>query len=411
MLRTDILKKHNLLEILKTVREHGPITKPKIAALTGLAGATVHNLVTELCAGGIIAEDGIANSNGGRKASIFRFNESKYQIIGINVGAEATTIISFDMNINPINKSAVRFALAEHSVEEGIAFLEDSIDSFIEKTALSKEDILGIGISVPGPVNSDEGKIIRLICAPDWVKIPLGSILARHLDIPVFVGNDSNNTALYLHDSEKNREVDNMVFVSTTNGIGTGIIINGKLFHGSHFVSGEIGHISVNLSGEECTCGNRGCIEQVASGAGILKIAENAIAHGQDSKLSAALKDGKGDLDMNDIIQAAKENDVYTLSLLESAASYISICIGDIIRIYDPEKIVVSSGWLGSFPDIYNSIKNSVYEKNNLINRDSVAIDLAQEDDLFALGGAAMVMDYHLNETERSSFLEKANSF
>jgi hypothetical protein len=71
----------------------------------------------------------------------------------------------------------------------------------------------------------------------------------------------------------------------------------------------------------------------------------------------------------------------------------------------------VSSGWLGSFPDIYNSIKNSVYEKNNLINRDSVAIDLAQEDDLFALGGAAMVMDYHLNETERSSFLEKADSF
>ena len=405
MLRTDILKKYNLLEILKTVREQGPITKPKIAAFTGLAGATVHNLVTELCAGGIIAEDGIANSNGGRKASIFRFNATKYHIIGINVGAESTTIISFDMNINHINKSENRFVLAEHSVEEGIAFLEGAINSFIKKTALSKEKILGIGISVPGPVNSDEGTIIRLICAPDWVKIPLGAILSRHLDIPVFVGNDSNNTALYLHDSEKNREEDNMVFVSTTNGIGTGIIINGKLFHGSHFVSGEIGHISVDLSGDECTCGNSGCIEQVASGAGILKIAKSAIVRGQDTKLQAALKDGKSSLDMDTIIHAAKENDAVALSLFESAASYLSICIGDIIRIYDPEKIIISSNWLGSFPGIYNSIKNSVYEKNHLINRDSVAIDLAEEDDLFVLGGAAMVMDYHLNETDYSKFV------
>lgn len=405
MIRTGLLKKNNMLEIVKVIKNSGPITKPDVVKLTGLASATVHNLVNELLDKKVVIEEGNADSSGGRKALLYRFNSRKYYVVGVNIGIKSTTAIVYDMDLNIIEKEQKKFELAAHSVEEGISFTTLLLKELFNKINVESEKILGIGISMPGPVNFRKGIVMKLTNAPRWRNVPIKEIIEGEFKIPTIVDNDSNSSVLCLKWMDAAREMKNAVYLSTNGGIGTGILINGSVYRGDHNIAGEIGHLSVDLNGKACNCGNVGCIELMASDQGMVDIAKTMLRNGSESIINVLCGNELDNLNMEIIVQAAKKQDEVAKNILQDTARYLSICISNIIKIYDPNEIIIDAAWLKEFTDIFNSIKNTVYESTEFINRDEVKIILNSVSEIFVLGAATLVLEHQFKSYENNKLI------
>jgi len=405
MIRTGLLKKSNMLEIIKTVKNSGPITKPDIAKQTGLASATVHNLVNELLNKNIVIEEGNADSSGGRKALLYRFNSRIYYIVGVDIGVKSITAIIFDLDLNVIEKIQKKYELADYGVEEGISFTVGLLKELLKKVKDNKEKVVGIGISVPGPVDFQKGIVLKLTNVIKWKNIPLKEIIENEMGIPTIIDNDSNSSVLSLKWIEAARGMKNVVYLSTTEGIGTGLLINGSVYRGDHHIAGEIGHLSVDLEGDKCNCGNTGCIELMSSDLGIIGLARKVLRDENDSMIKELCGNKLDNLNMEIIVQAAKKRDAAARELLLCAAKYIGICISNIIRIYDPNEIIIDSTWLKDFNDIFNSIKDYVYESMEFINRDDVKINLNPIKDIFVVGAATLVLEHQFKSYENNKLL------
>ena len=405
MINTSVLKKNNMLEIIKMIKNSGSITKPEIVKLTGFASATVHNLVNELQKKGILNEEGNADSNGGRKALLYSFNAQKYYVLGLDIGVKKVAASVFDLDLNSIDTLQKKYDIAALTVEEGINFAINLIKELIAGLNISKEKIIGLGICVPGPVNFHKGLVVKLTNANKWRNIPLKEIMENELGIHVIVDNDSNGSVLSLKWKSFNGAMKNVVYLSTMEGIGTGILINGDVYRGNHHIAGEIGHLSIDLDGEKCNCGNTGCIELVSSDLGIVERTKKRIKKEDSPVILKLCNNEPNRLSMDIIVQAAKYNDAFAKQVLLDAAKYLGICLSIIVKVYDPDEIIVDSTWLKEFSELFNGIKNSVYENTEFINRDDVKIVLNKIDDIFVLGAATLILEYHFSSYENSMLL------
>jgi predicted NBD/HSP70 family sugar kinase len=405
MSQANSLKKSNLFEIIKSVKKNGPITKPEITKLTGLASATVFNLVNELVDKNVLKQNGNAYSQGGRRALYYSFNCNLFYIVGVDIGVNSIAAAIYDLDLNVIDKCQKKFELSENSVEKGINFTIILLKELFQRVGAEHDKILGIGISVPGPVNFSKGTIIKLTNVPKWRNVPLKEILEDELKIMVMIDNDSNNSILSMKWIHMNKEKSDIVYLSTTDGIGMGILINGAIYRGNHYIAGEIGHISVDKNGEKCNCGNRGCIELYSSDRSIVNIIRRGLNNGEVSILRDMCNNNFSNLDMEMIVNAAKNGDDFAKGNLERAGEILSICISNIIKNYDPEEIIIDSTWLRDFTNIVNDLKNNVYEITRLINRDEVRITFNPLKDLFIIGAATLILENQFGSYENCRLL------
>ena len=167
----------------------------------------------------------------------------------------------FDLDFNEIYFKEKAMDLEKTDVQTGLKAITELISASVEESGADK-DIIGIGITVPGPVDRLEGVVLRIINADHWTGIPLKSIVEEKLSVNTRIENDNNGLALLYKWTEMPEEKSNIVHISIINGIGSGVIVNGALYQGSHNIAGEIGHISVAPNGKSCRCGNNGCVER-----------------------------------------------------------------------------------------------------------------------------------------------------
>jgi predicted NBD/HSP70 family sugar kinase len=407
MATNTILKKNNMLQLINIIRNCGAITKPEIAKLSKFTSVTVHNFVNELIEKNIILEEGIADSNGGRRAIIYRFNSKIFYIIGINIAVKKVVVSVFDLDLNIINSVSQKCELADSTVDEGIRFILDLVSLLIDKTGISKEKIIGIGVSVPGPVNYSKGLIYNLPNLPKWRNVPLKDIIESEIKLPVFIDKDNNASLLSLKWKNVLKNNDNVVFLCTSEGIGTGILINGEIFRGNHNAAGEVGHITVEIDGPKCNCGNNGCIELYASDLAII----NSLIKGLQSKKEGILYElCQGDsskISMSLAIEAVQKNDPFVKEVFTRAGKYMGICISNILKVYAPTEVIIESTWLNEFSEIFYSILDYVYETGNFFERNDVRITLNTVENSFMTGSATIVLDHLLKTPEDNKLLSQ----
>lgn len=253
---------------------------------------------------------------------------------GIDVGGTTVKIGLFDSEGNLLSKKEIP-TRTEHGGEAILPDIAEALKGF----GVAREDVLGIGIGVPGPVD-DRGLVNRCVNL-NWGVFNLHEALGALTGLPVKAGNDANCAALGEYWKGGGMGSRSTVFVTLGTGVGGGIVIDGKILGGAHGVGGEIGHITVSAPDKHpCTCGKRGCVEQYASATGILRIAKEALAEsGEDSLMRRAEK-----LSCKDVFDAAKEQDALAVAVLEKVFDYLGEALASACCVCDPERIVLGGG-------------------------------------------------------------------
>ncbi|MEY8336913.1 ROK family glucokinase [Lachnospiraceae bacterium 62-35] len=254
----------------------------------------------------------------------------------------------------------------------------EEIKNMLERKNISQKDILGIGLGIPGPVLLD-GYVPACVNL-NWKQVNPERELAGLLkDIPVYSGNDANVAALGEQWKGSGMGYDNLVMVTLGTGVGGAVILNGRIVSGAKGMAGEFGHISVNPDEKEiCNCGNKGCLDQVASATGIVRYAGYFL---QKSKEESCLR-GKESFTAKDVAEGAKAKDKVALEALSYCMGHLGKCLAWVSHVIDPEVFIIGGGVSGSGSFLIELIEES-YRKHVFLNTQPVPIKQA------ALGGEA----------------------
>jgi len=292
---------YNQQLVLRTIFDNGKISRADVARKTKLTRVTVSDLVSELIDTGLVAEVGPGRSAGGKTPILLSVVDDAYHMIGVDLANDE--IRGAVVNLRGEIRQALSLPLDSDDSEVSLNLVYDLLDALIART---EQPLLGIGIGTPGLLDTTNG-IVRHAVNLGWIDLPLGDLLQERYNVPVYLANDSQVSALAEHIFGAGRNDSNLVVVRVGRGIGAGIILNRQLFQGEGFGAGEIGHIGLNKNGELCRCGNRGCVETVGSTLAIQR------------RVQAAHGDLGPAPDINDILTAYEDGDAIVRQIIEEA--------------------------------------------------------------------------------------------
>ena len=312
-------------------------------------------------------------------------------VVGVDMGG--TKILAAVINAKgEIVQQAKRATKPKKGPEEVIERITRCIREAIDGAELKPSQIRAIGIGSPGPLDPETGVIIF---APNlgWSNVPLKAKLEANLSIPTFVDNDVNVGTLGEYAFGAGRGVKNLVGIFVGTGIGGGIILDGKLFHGVNKTAGEVGHMIVEVKGPRCGCGNFGCLEAVASRTAITRDLQKAILKkGKKSKLTE-LNGGNLDLIRSKAIaRAVKQGDKPTIKVVQRAAKYLGISVASIVHFLNPEMVVLGGGVVEAMGDsLLDPIRHAAAEYALPTTMDGVQIVAATLGDNAGVIGASVL--------------------
>lgn len=230
-----------------------------------------------------------------------------------------------------------------HGLESCLARMEASLRAALAGAGLSLGQLRAVGIASPGAVDVARGIVPDAPQLPGWRDVPLRDLMAERLGLPVAVENDATAAAIGEHVFGAGRGSRYMLFLTISTGIGGGIIIDGRPYHGKSGAAGEMGHVVVLADGPLCGCGTRGCLEALSSGTAIARQARELLARGKAPGLARLLEDGEAPT-ARLVAEAAARGDADCLALLAQAGRYLGIALAGYVNIFDPELVVLGGG-------------------------------------------------------------------
>ena len=254
---------------------------------------------------------------------------------GVDLGGTTVKIAVFEETGKMLSKWEIP-TVTENNGQKILPDIADSIRAYIQKEGVT--DVLGIGIGVPGPV--DTRGVVNGCNNLGWGVVPVEKVLGELTGFLVKAGNDASVAALG-ESWAGGKDCENMVFVTLGTGVGGGIVVEGKLLYGAHGAGGEVGHMVMNPHETvQCSCGKYGCLEQYGSATGIVRLAKEALAK---SITPSALR-GAEKLTCKDVFDAAKAEDALATEVLEQVYAYLGAAIANICNTVDPEAVVLGGG-------------------------------------------------------------------
>ncbi|MFJ7467852.1 ROK family transcriptional regulator [Peribacillus frigoritolerans] len=386
-----LMKSINRSLILNIIREKGPISRADIAKLTKLTPPTVSSFVKELLEAEIVIERNLGESSGGRKPTLLTLSEDMFHVIGMDVGSQNIKTILTGITGKVIKKSIVPLP-AQTTNETLLSLMIDSVSGILDHTKIDEEKIVGIGVGMHGIVDVEEGSSVF---APNLnlQDIPIKKVLEERFNMMVKVENDGRAMSLGELWFGNGAGIDSFVCINVGRGIGAGIIINGKLYHGSHFISGEIGHMIIDIDGPQCTCGNYGCLQTFASGPSIVEWVKKEMRLGHSSLLTTMTK---GDLEKVTgelIYSSALEGDTLCKTALQQAGRYLGVGITNLIHTVNPRRIIIGGGVSNAGDLIMDNIIHTVNQRALTNPAKQTEIILSKfGDDATAMGAVALIL-------------------
>ncbi len=267
---TATLRLRNRALVLDTLRRAGEMTQADLSRATGLAPATVSNIVRGLEADGHAA----VRDAGGRRRAV-RLADRVGYVVGIDYGHRHVTVAASDLAHNILAERRVDTA-PDLSSGEGIDIVCRLVDGVLEDAGIARDDVVGAAMGLPAPIDSTTGLVGAPTILPGWVGVDAGAVVtdALGLSTRVTVDNDANLGAVAEHLWGAGVGVDDLAYLKLSDGVGAGIIIAGRAYSGASGTAGEIGHATVHEYGRLCRCGNRGCLETLVSARSVTDVLE-----------------------------------------------------------------------------------------------------------------------------------------
>lgn len=363
----------NILRVVNTLYNYGPITKKGIVEKTGLSVAKVNSIIISINEAGLAIESGKEESSGGRPSSIYRINPNYRYIVGCELSHTRIHTIIGNLNGEIITDNIKHFdkSMGKDFI---IKTIKDSIKESINESNIKKDKILGVGIAIAGLVNPVEGSSIPFPHHVNWGDISIRKIIQEDFNLKSYVENIANAASLAEYTFGIGRGSRNILFIGVGAGVGMGIIINGELYEGATGSAGEFGHITVDVNGPLCECGNIGCIEAIASTKAVVKKAISFIEQGVISSIKELSGNKIENIDFPLICQAAATGDKLSYNLLDDMGKCLGDGIVSLINLFNPEKIILGDKLNSLCPVVLDSIQNIVQKRALEIPRKATEI-------------------------------------
>lgn len=370
-------------DTIKSLYYNKLLTSADISNYTGKSIPYVIKVLNELKKINYVQEKGFANSSGGRKPLNYSLIPDCHYLLSIAMDQFSAQMVIVDMNNNFVTE-IVRYEFDINALERQT--LVTYICQFIENCGTLKDDILGIGLTMPGFVDTEEGINYT------YMKIDgqsLADYLQDQVSIPVFVENDSTAIALAEQKFGVAAHIKNVMVLNLGWGIGLGMILNNKIFRGNNGLAGEFSHIPLFKNGKLCTCGKHGCLETGASLIAVTGLAKEKLMQGHTTSLS-----NYKEIDADAIINEAIKGDVLSVKLISEAAYHVGEGLAILIHLMNPGAIVLSGKgsvignlWLAPIQQAINEHCIPL-----LINFTEIKISNLKTDAQL-IGGAALIVE------------------
>ncbi len=262
-------------------------------------------------------------------------------------------------------------------------------EDLVRSPGMSAHAMQRIGIGCAGPVDRQAGLILNPPNLPGWLRVPLVERVEKALGRPAVLENDANAAALGEFRYGAGRGASSIVYLTVSTGIGSGIILDGKIWHGVKDGAGEVGHMTLLPDGPLCGCGNRGCLEALASGPSIARRAREALATGRPSRLR-----GVTDFTAADVVRLAQEGDALAAEVWDKTVRYLGLGVAAIVTILAPERVVIGGGVSQAGDFLFERLRREVRRRVKLVAVESVPIlPAALGPDVGILGAAAVALE------------------
>jgi Transcriptional regulator/sugar kinase len=270
-----------------------------------------------------------------------------------------------------------------------------TIDETLEKIPTDSSQLLGIAIAAAGNIDSDNGKVIFSPNLPGWDEVPLRDIVEQRFSIPTYLGNDANLAALGEWYFGVKKKVANLIYITVSTGIGGGIITNGKLYTGACGTAGEVGHMTIDINGPRCRCGNIGCWEALASGTALAREAVRRIKEGASTSIIELVNGDLSKIDARVVSSAAQQGDGLARELVSRLSYYLGVGLVNLVNIFNPELILIGGGVAKMGDMLLQPAINIVRKKAFRASANAVEIKPALlVDDSGVLGAVAFVLEH-----------------
>ena len=298
-------------------------------------------------------------------------DNARTHLVGVDLGGTKILAGVFDAKLEPLGSTKLT-TKAQRGAEAVIERIARCVLDAIDECDLTPKQVRAVGIGAPGTVDPEHGEVIF---APNlgWKDVALVKELEKRLDVPVFLENDCKACMLGVYVEELKSKPRNVLGIFIGTGIGGGLIINGELYAGASHTAGELGHMVIDVNGPKCGCGNKGCFEVFASRLAIFRNIEAAIKDGKETMLTEMLgKDLKG-LRSGDIRKAIRRGDKLVEKIVEEAADYTGLAIGNLVNLLNPEIVVLGGGVIEALtdemmPTIVKSAKSHIMSGNGKVD-------------------------------------------
>jgi predicted NBD/HSP70 family sugar kinase len=316
------LRAANRRRVVELLRVQGPMTQADLARASGLSPATVSSIARELREGGWLVE---ADAEGGGRRSALALNRAAGVAVGIDFGHSHVRVAIADLAHTVIAEAEEPLDV-DHEAEQGIGLAGSMVRRLLGEVGVEPERVMGVGMGMPGPLRRDTGEVGDSAILPGWIGSRPEELMRAELGLAVRVENDANLGALAEIVWGAGRGCSDVLYVKVATGVGAGLVLRGRLYHGAAGTAGEIGHMTIDEAGPVCRCGNRGCLEAFAGAEAVLEPLRRR--HGPA-------------LTLREVVAQAHAGDLGCTRVIADAGRALGIAVAGVCNLLAPERVVV----------------------------------------------------------------------
>ena len=333
------VNKHAIMDLIRFTP--GGISRVEIARRMALSRAAVTTIVNDLLASQIIREADSISARYGRPPIVLEINPIFGHVAGLDFGATHLSIFLADLSARILDETEIELDITR-GPETCLAEADRLLHERLTKVNLDLQNILAIGVGVPGPIVTKAGMVLSPPLMPGWDQYPIRDDLEKCWECPVSLNNDAELGALGEWAAGAGRGEGNLAYIKVGTGIGAGLLLDGQIYRGVTGSAGEIGHLTIDENGPVCTCGNHGCLEAIAGGRAIALQAQEAVRKGKRTQM-AAIQPVES-ISVREVATAARQGDLLAQQILAKAGTHIGIAIAGLINLFNPGMVVVGGG-------------------------------------------------------------------
>lgn len=308
---------------MRVLQTSGELTQAEIARRTGLAPATVSNLVRELTAAGMLEVADVENP--GQRGRAVKLTRSAGLAVGIDFGHRHLTVAVADMAHEVLAEQRVELGTG-HRAEDGVTRAGELLDAALAELQCDRGDVRAVGMGLPAPVETATHQVGGPSILPGWVGVDAAALASEQLAMPVYVDNDANLGVLAEHMWGAGRGTSELAYIKLSDGVGAGLVLDGRLYRGRAGTAGEIGHMTLDEFGPVCRCGNRGCLETLVASHVVVGLLESSRGPG---------------LTIADIVAMAEAGDPACARVLADTGRNVGIAAASLCNLLNPERLLI----------------------------------------------------------------------